>query len=362
MSCDTVGGVWTYAIDLARALSRHGIEVHLAAMGGLPSDSQRRQVRALRGVKLHESRFRLEWMDDPWRDLERAGEWLLDLADEVQPELVHLNHYAHGHLAWGVPSIVVGHSCVLSWWEAVHREPAPRAWDRYREVVARGLRGTLAVAAPTAAMLGELERHYGPLPHSRVIPNGRASRPGAIAVKEPIVFAAGRVWDEAKNLVTLDRVAGEIPWAVNIAGDPRHPSGATVELKRAHSLGLLGAEEVFRWYARAAIYALPARYEPFGLSVLEAAQAGCVLVLGDIPSLREVWGDAAVYVGPQDMRGLAATLNGLIQDGQRRAELATRARRRADRFTPERMALSYLALYRDAIAAHRDGVAVREAS
>ncbi len=32
---------------------------------------------------------------------------------------------------------------------------------------------------------------------------------------------------------------------------------------------------------------LPARYEPFGLSVLEAALSGCALVLGDIPSLRE---------------------------------------------------------------------------
>ena len=42
--------------------------------------------------------------------------------------------------------------------------------------------------------------------------------------------------------------------------------------------------------ARASIYALPARYEPFGLSILEAALSGAALVLGDIPSLREVWG------------------------------------------------------------------------
>jgi glycogen(starch) synthase len=47
---------------------------------------------------------------------------------------------------------------------------------------------------------------------------------------------------------------------------------------------------------------LPARYEPFGLSVLEAALSGCALVLGDIASLREVWGGAACYVRPGDSR------------------------------------------------------------
>jgi glycogen synthase len=54
------------------------------------------------------------------------------------------------------------------------------------------------------------------------------------------------------------------------------------------------------WYARASIYALPARYEPFGLSALEAALSGCALILGDIPSLREVWLEAAPYVSPDD--------------------------------------------------------------
>ena len=63
-------------------------------------------------------------------------------------------------------------------------------------------------------------------------------------------------------------------------------------------LGRLSAGELADWYARAAIYALPARYEPFGLSALEAALSGCALVLGDIPSLREIWGDAALFVPP----------------------------------------------------------------
>ena len=39
-----------------------------------------------------------------------------------------------------------------------------------------------------------------------------------------------------------------------------------------------------------------ALYEPFGLAVLEAAQAGCALVLSDIPTFRELWDGAALFV------------------------------------------------------------------
>ena len=46
--------------------------------------------------------------------------------------------------------------------------------------------------------------------------------------------------------------------------------------------GQLTTAEVRNVINTASIYALPARYEPFGLSILEAALSGCALVLGDI--------------------------------------------------------------------------------
>ncbi len=107
-----------------------------------------------------------------------------------------------------------------------------------------------------------------------------------------------------------------------------------------------------QWYARAAIYALPARYEPFGLTALEAALSGCALVLADLPSLRETWGDAACFADMSDPQALRAALAALIEDEPRRAELAARARARATRFTPQRLAREYLALYRTLRAPH----------
>jgi glycogen(starch) synthase len=80
--------------------------------------------------------------------------------------------------------------------------------------------------------------------------------------------------------------------------------------------------------------------------VLEAALAGCALVLGDIPSLRESWRGAAELVAPDDDDALAHALRMLACDPARRAALAARSQARARRFAPERMADRTLALYR----------------
>src|SRR3954471_22683958 len=122
MTTDTVGGAWTYAIELAGSLRGHGVEFFLATMGAPLSPSQRRQVESLDNVRVFESVYKLEWMPDPWADVRDAGRWLLELERNVQPDVVHLNDYAHGSLEWQAPSLVIAHSCVLSWWEAVRHE------------------------------------------------------------------------------------------------------------------------------------------------------------------------------------------------------------------------------------------------
>jgi glycogen synthase len=295
-------------------------------------------------------------MPDPWDDVRRAGEWLLDLEVRLCPDLIHLNSYAFGDLPWRAPVLAVGHSCVLSWWRAVKGESAPPEWTRYREAVGRGLRAVQAVVAPTRAMLEELERLYGPLPAARVVPNGRDPALFPPRSKEPFILTAGRLWDEAKNVAALQSSATGLSWPVYVAGEEHHPAsgertGASSEAVRR--LGRLTPPEMSRWLGRAAIYALPARYEPFGLSILEAAFAGCALVLGDIPSLREVWGDTATFVDPEDVDALSAALDRLIDSPEERQSMAARARVRAFEYTPERMAAGYLAVYRQLLQSGR---------
>src|SRR5436189_3991952 len=84
MTADPIGGVWTYALELARALESHGIEIALASMGGRLTRDQYQQVLERKNVRLFESTHRLEWMDDPWEDVDRAGDWLLQIAERTR--------------------------------------------------------------------------------------------------------------------------------------------------------------------------------------------------------------------------------------------------------------------------------------
>jgi glycosyltransferase involved in cell wall biosynthesis len=359
MTADAVGGVWTYALDLARELAGHGVRVSLVVMGPTPSASQRDEVAAVPGASLLERACALEWMDRPWSEVDAAGPWLLDLERQLQPDVVHLNGYCHAALAWAAPVLVAGHSCVLSWWRAVHGGDPPACWDEYAGRVAGGLRAAGLVVAPTADMLARLQLHYGPLRRGRVIANGRAAGAAAPpARKEPFVLTAGRLWDQAKNVEAVAAVAGRVPWPVYIAGETTHPAtdqsaDAGAASGAARWLGRLSAPDLAAWMARASIFALPVRYEPFGLSAVEAALAGCALVLGDIRSQREVWRDAACFVPPDNRRALAAAIERLAGDRDVRAQMSARARLRALELTPDRMAREYLSAYDDVVRAAR---------
>jgi glycosyltransferase involved in cell wall biosynthesis len=345
MTTDTVGGVWTYALELAAGLAAAQVEVILATMGAPLSSAQRAQARRLQNVYICESSYRLEWMDDPWEDVAEAGLWLQSLEARYEPDIVHVNGYAHGTLQWMNPVVMVGHSCVLSWFDAVKGHAAPADWRHYEREVRRGLQAADHVVAPTQAMLEALLRHYGPLPRCSVIANGRDTQAFSGARKEPFILSAGRLWDEAKNVRLLCEVAPALEWPVRVAGAQTAPDAAAVDLPNVQCLGVLGASELAALYGRAAIYALPARYEPFGLSALEAALSECALVLSDIPSLREVWQDAAMYLPAGDAATWRAALQFLISDPAYAAERGAAARRRALEFSRERFAAGYLDLY-----------------
>jgi glycosyltransferase involved in cell wall biosynthesis len=346
MTADTVGGVWTYACELISALRVHDVEVTLATMGAPPSPGQVRAIAALPNAELESSSYALEWMPEPWRDVDAASEWLLGIAERIKPDVVHINGYAHAALSFGVPVISVAHSCVCTWFRAVRGCDAPSEWDEYRRRVTAGLTAAEAVVAPTEAILRDILGAYGLQRSARVSANGRDGAAWQPAPKQPFVLAAGRLWDEAKGLAALDAAAASVAWPIHVAGPTAGPAGeGAVQARGVRLLGELRPEALADWMSRAAIYALPARYEPFGLSVLEAALAGAALVLGRIDTLQEVWGEAAVYVPPDDPHALAYALDQLAHDPLRRRALAASSRARALSLTPARMAASYRELY-----------------
>ena len=91
------------------------------------------------------------------------------------------------------------------------------------------------------------------------------------------------------------------------------------------------------------MYLCTSLYEPFGLAPLEAALCGCAVVARDLPSLREVWGDSALYFStPEQLQGQVRML---VHVPEALAEAQLLARRHAVAYTVERMTDAYLTAF-----------------
>jgi glycosyltransferase involved in cell wall biosynthesis len=271
-------------------------------------------------------------------------------------DLVHLDGFALAQAPFASARVVAARACELSWWEAVHGAPAPPEWAAYQRAVSAGLAAATHVISPTRWMRQTLERHYGAPPRSSVIHDARAPGTFEPAGKQPFVLGVGRVWDEAKNLPSLARAGRSLPWPVKIAG----PIGTAIDGEGARNLdafdgvnlmGALSAADLADLYAHAAIFAAPARYDPSGLSVLEAALSGCALVLSDLPSLRELWDDAAVFIPPEEVDGLSACLHDLVRHPELRHEMGVEAQARAAAYRYDDMVDAYVRVYAAAAVA-----------
>ncbi|WP_245579177.1 glycosyltransferase family 4 protein [Inquilinus limosus] len=351
MTADAVGGVWSYALDLAAALARrHGVETTLAVLGPLPDEDQRWSAGLVPGLRLVETALPLDWLAGRPEEVEVAGRRIAALAVETGAEIVQLNAPALAARAvFPVPTIAVHHSCVTTWWGAVRTGPLPEDFVWRSELVGRGLFAADAAVAPSRAFARATQSAYRlpALPHA--VWNGRTAPPepeAAPAGAAEFVFGAGRLWDEGKNVQALDGAAARLGVRLLLAGPLTGPNGASVAPRHGLCLGTLGAEAMRDCLARRPVFASTALFEPFGLAVLEAAQAGCALVLSDIPTFRELWADAAVFVSPRDEAAIAAALDRVLRDRGLRDQLGEAARRRAARYTIAAMADRMAGLYR----------------
>lgn len=345
ISTDTVGGVWSYTISLVEAMQQYPVKFIIASLGPLPSQDQRQQVDALDNAHLESFNGKLEWMDDPWNDLLDEGEWFKTLAATYQPDLVHLNHYAHASVDFNAPKLLVMHSCVRSWWRAVKNDVAPDYWSRYSSLVQKAILASNHVVAPSYAILNAFREEYEGLEKAQVIYNGIGLSEYKQKRKEPFIFSMGRLWDEAKNIKLLLDAAPFIDFPIYIAGD-RNTNENDKLPDNVHVLGWQNKQQIKDWLSRASLYVLPVKYEPFGLSFLEAAASGCILIGGKIKTLQEVWNDSAFYCEVDNAPKLAKLSNIILKDDLLGQEMQRRSGERANLYDQAITAKKYFTLYK----------------
>ncbi|MCU1223039.1 MAG: hypothetical protein JWQ42_1132 [Edaphobacter sp.] len=350
MTTDTIGGVWTYTKELTAELLASGCAVVLVSFGRTPSYAQQSWSNTLSTHWGDQFRYvasdtPLEWMGGNDRAYSEGVAVLMRVAGEFGVDLVHSSQFCFGALPSNLPRVVVAHSDVLSWAQACRSGRLEQSdWlDCYCSLVAEGLRCADTVVAPTHWMLESLAANFSLPKNAYVFPNGRTLPAIMTTVSRKLqAVTAGRFWDEAKNLKLLAAVQSPLP--LLLAGETDHESTRISSFQgNTRLLGPLKECELLQLFRQSAIYLCTSQYEPFGLAALEAALCGCAVVASDIPSLREVWEDNALFF--ENTESLSALLVRLYNEPNLLANAQRRSLQRAQHFTAERMATSYLSLF-----------------
>jgi glycogen synthase len=363
VTADTMSGSWTYTRELVTGLVTRGVRVTLVSFGEIPLPEETAWMDLLHGLEYRPTAFPLEWMDEAREDLVESSHFLTSLVRELRPDVLHLHQFCHGNLPVPRPRIVMAHGDIISWTQAV-QGCAPRftRWlEWYRETIIRGIAAADAIVAPSAWMLATVRDNYT-LPQREVViyPGRNPIFFNPYVSKDDSVLSVGRLLDAGKQVFLLTQHS--IPFSICIVGadqtvpQPRVPIRADVKVSTDQNcVAIRGPQteaQLRALYSRAAVYAATSRYEPLGMSALDAAFSRCAIVANDIPAFREVWGDAALYFRTNDGRSLAETLRHLDSDRGLRHAYSDRAYARArERFTAKRMIDEYIDLYRSLISA-----------
>lgn len=342
ITTDAVGGVWQYTMDLVAALRSLNWEAMVVTLG--PPLRPAYRAAAKQVATLIETKLPLDWLAHHPDEVLACGARIAHIAAREGVDIVQLNQPAlAAHRPFPCPTVSVLHSCVASWWGSVERAPIPSSFVWQRDLVALGLANSDRRICPSHALAAQARGLYGvpfDVVHNGRTPNLVRGRPSA-----PFAFTAGRLWDRGKDVATLEDVAALSDLAFRAAGPVEGPGGERIALDHVKHLGALDSRDLAAVLARRPIFVSAAVYEPFGLAVLEAAQAGCPLVLSDIASFRELWDGDALFVTPGDAAGFARAIEKLRVDARLRALLGRRAERRASAYTASGMALRMAAQY-----------------
>lgn len=353
MTVEGASDAWQQALDLARALVEHDVEVTLAVLELEPDGERETAARAVPGLRLLETGLPPSRMAETPEALEETSVAIARFANVVGVDIVHLDNPALAAAGrFDAPVVVTCDGCIATWWKVLRSAPMPIDLLWRTDLIRRGYRAASVLVAPTAAFAKLTARTYGLSMPPQVVHQGCRLSP--VPERSPggrdFVFTAGDLWDDANNLAALNRAASRLAVPIMAAGPVDGPDGEKADLGHLWTLSDLSDAEFTRWLGAAPLFASMACYEPSGTGPLAAARAGAALVLSDIPSFRELWDGAAVFVPAEDDAAIAVALKRVLNDAALRARLAQAARARSEAYTPEATAAGMMDVYRSMLS------------
>lgn len=124
---------------------------------------------------------------------------------------------------------------------------------------------------------------------------------------------------------------------------------------RVEYRGYVSDDERRRLYAAASMLVLPSLEEGFGMTAVEAMQAGVPVIASARGALPEVVGDAGILVDPNSAEALAAAIARLLDSPDERRRRAEDGRRQAAQFSWDASARTLVDAYRRALARRQAG-------
>jgi alpha-1,3-rhamnosyl/mannosyltransferase len=369
-----LAGVGHYTRQLVLALARLGTGDRYYVLAPYPLRIVRRRATRLRGFAEPNVELRVPgWWATARARLQRrlGGEAALDHGIAPAPDVFHATNNIFPYRVRATGQVLTIHDLTLLLFPEWH--PADRLARMVPEFEPAVARANVIITPSCSTRNDVLERLPVDPERVRVVPHGVDAaftpRPAAevAAALAPLGLRGGGYLlfvgtiEPRKNLLRLLQAMDLVDPAVGplvLAGGRGWNDGpirvALERLERAGRVRSLGyvADELrpaLLTGARAFVY--PSLYEGFGWPPLEAMACGTPVVTSNVSSLPEVVGDAALFVSPDDVDGLAAALHRVWHDEALRADLRARGIARAREFSWERTARMTLDAYRAALSA-----------
>ncbi len=190
MTLDTVGGIWRFGMDLARALQPRNVCFVFATLGPPPSAAQKEEAQAY-GDIVHLP-LPLDWLAAKEGDLADIPDRIAALSEHRAADIIHLNlpTQAAG-IETDKPVVVMSHSCVPTWFRGLRNTAPPETWEWHTRLNRQGLSRADVVLAPSRSHADLMEATYGTIRNLRVAHNAtgaaphmteRGNRDGVVAV------------------------------------------------------------------------------------------------------------------------------------------------------------------------------------